>query len=175
MGHGGDGAPQVGDFLTGRRQRRVDRFPLRETPSTKSGSGRRRSNGLASSLLFSARGALPRLHRGSAAERTPNSAAEFRISAFGRFAAASVSWPALWRPHRVSGRAERLAGRLHASLDYGQVDGFQRQPARVSRGHRLSMRADPHALHQAISVARLNRPFRREATLDTKTRKHESR
>jgi uncharacterized alpha-E superfamily protein len=31
-----------------------------------------------------------------------------------------------WSGHRAGGRAERLAGRLHASLDYGQLDEIQR-------------------------------------------------
>ena len=44
----------------------------------------------------------------------------------------------------AGGRAERLAGRLHASLDYGQVDEFLGEdPHAYLEGHRPLLRADP--------------------------------
>ena len=47
-----------------------------------------------------------------------------------RFAAGRVESALLamtrWSGRRAGGRAERLAGRLHASLDYGQLDEIQR-------------------------------------------------
>ena len=64
---------------------------------------------------------------------------------------------------RAGGRAERLAGRLHASLDYGQVDEIlSDDPHDVSRRHRPLVRADPrgavpelHRVPDRVGAARV--------------------
>ena len=85
--------------------------------------------GLWSSIRFRACSALEAYSRFYTADVRPERVTEFLLLSEEfprsvRFAAASVEAALLALAQRSggSGRAERLAGRLHASLDYAQVD-----------------------------------------------------
>ena len=109
--------------------------------------------GRPAALVLGARGLLPLLHRRSPAgahRRVP--AAQPGVPAVGAVrggvrrvgaARASRSSPAAG----AGGRAERLAGRLHASLDYGQVDEI--------------LNDDPHAYLERHRPATARRFMRR--------------
>ncbi len=97
--------------------------------------------GGSAALVFGARGVLPLLHRHLRPERVAEFLLlnpEFPRSV--RFAAARVESAlravAQLAGRTSGGRAERLAGRLHASLDYGQVDEI--------------LNEDPHAYLEGV-------------------------
>ena len=108
-------------------------------------------------IVLRVRGVLPALHRGPAVRshrRVPDP--QRAVPALGPLrgaphpgslqAIAPADWP---RPDA----RERLAGRLLASLDYGQVDEIvERQPARLPRGDRPAGQPDqrgrPPAVHR---------------------------
>ena len=106
--------------------------------------------GRAAAVVLGARGVLPLLHRRpAAASGSPSSCClnvEFPRSV--RFAAARVGSSlrtiAQLTGRGAGGRAERLAGRLHASLDYGQVDEIlDEDPHAYLEGISAPLRADP--------------------------------
>ena len=115
-----------------RRDRGADRLHFRDeaisaAPATAAIPSPRTPIALAGLLVFGAEIVLPRLHREPA--RRPDSEflllnPDFPHSV--RFAAecveSSLGLVAQLSPRGLGGRVERLAGRLHASLDYGQVD-----------------------------------------------------
>jgi uncharacterized alpha-E superfamily protein len=57
---------------------------------------------------------------------------------------------------RAGGRAERLAGRLHASLDYGQLDEIQRDGAHE---YLASISQQCHEIHRALYQTYLTYPI----------------
>ena len=148
MGHGeGWQYLQVGPLPRARRRRRrrcsIASSATRRVPTA---AGRRSIRPTGSALLRSCsalEGVLPPLHGGRAAgagRRVP--AAQRGVPAVGpvrgrarRGGAARASRSYSGRPR--GGRAERLAGRLRASLDYGQVDEI--------------LSDDPHAYLDGIS------------------------
>jgi uncharacterized alpha-E superfamily protein len=77
-----------------------------------------------------------------------------------RFAAARVESGLLamarWSGRRAGGRSERLAGRLHASLDYGQLDEILRDG---SHAYLTGISGQCHQIHTALYQTYLTYPI----------------
>ena len=124
------------------------RSALRATRRSAAAGREPRRMGRPAALVLGARSLLPLLHRrppARADRRVP--AAQRRVPAIGavrggaRRVGAARDRAATARG--AGGRAERLAGRLHASLDYGQVDEIlDDDPHAYPRRHRPPLRAD---------------------------------